>query len=336
MLYILYGKDDFRRHKALEEIKKGLGEPEMVATNTSILYGEHVNLTQLKDACAAYPSLLCPSRLVIVEGLLKRFEPKYGQKSAASDSQAKRSSVSKEWQGLAEFIGQMPPTTALVLVDGEIKGNNRLLKSLVPVARVMTFSLLRDRELGNWIREQVKLRNGRITPEAVSLLIEFIGGDLFAMSNEIDKLLVYDSEPSITEDSVRQVTGYTREANIFTLVDAILERRRKIAQQQLHQLLQDGAAPSYILAMITRQLGLIVRAREISQTLSSQEVRNKLELAKNYPLDRLLRQVKAYTLERIKEAYHKVLEADIAIKTGQYDGDLALDLLVVELCQGWK
>jgi DNA polymerase III delta subunit len=36
----------------------------------------------------------------------------------------------------------------------------------------------------------------------------------------------------------------------------------------------------------------------------------------------------------VKKTYQKLLEADIAIKTGKYDGDLALDLLVVELGQG--
>ncbi|GAI43191.1 unnamed protein product, partial [marine sediment metagenome] len=40
-----------------------------------------------------------------------------------------------------------------------------------------------------------------------------------------------------------------------------------------------------------------------------------------------------YPLGRIKEAYHKLLEADLSIKTGKYEGELALNILIAELCQ---
>ena len=240
MFYILYGQDDFSRHQALEKVKKELGDSEMLAANTSLLDGEHLNLVQLRDACTAYPSLLCPSRLVIVEGLLKRFEPKTKQKHPINESRTKRGSALKEWQGLGEYIGQMSPTTVLILVDGKIERNNPLLKSLSPIAKVMTFPLLQDKDLGDWIQEQVKQRNGTITRGAVKLLTELVGGDLFAMGNELDKLLTYGSEPNITEDNVRQLTAYAREANIFALVDAILEGRTKVAQQLLHKIIQEG------------------------------------------------------------------------------------------------
>jgi DNA polymerase III delta subunit len=38
-------------------------------------------------------------------------------------------------------------------------------------------------------------------------------------------------------------------------------------------------------------------------------------------------------MDRLREVYHKLLEADIAIKTGKMDGEIALDILVAELGQ---
>ncbi|MCK4723003.1 MAG: hypothetical protein KAT75_06850, partial [Dehalococcoidia bacterium] len=108
MFYILYGQDDLRRHQALEEIKKGLGDPDMLAVNTSRLDGQELDLSQLKDACNTYPSFLCPSRLVIVEGLLGRSEPKLGQGRRVSRSRAEPDRELEEWRGLGDYIGQMP------------------------------------------------------------------------------------------------------------------------------------------------------------------------------------------------------------------------------------
>ncbi len=333
MFYILYGKDDFSLQQKLEEIKKELDNQEMLAVNTSIFDDRQLSLSQLKDACSAVP-FLCPYRLVIAKGLLGRFELKSGSERRTTRSRAKLNSGLEEWMGLAEYVRQMPPTTILVLIDGEIKANNRLLKSVASQAKVMVFAPVSDRNLSDWIQDRVKQGGGTISPGAVKLLVGLVGADLWTMSSEIDKLLAYCSGQVIIEDSVKQVTSYAREANIFSLVDAILEGRRNVAQQLLHRLLQEGASPSYVLAMITRQLRLIVIAKDLGPKLSRPENRNRLGPTSGYGLEKAVKQAKSYTLERIKKAYHKLLEADIAIKTGKYDSDLALDLLVVELGQG--
>ncbi len=333
MLYILYGKDDFSLQLALAKLKDELGNREMLGVNTSILDGQQLSLSQLADACSAVP-FLCPHRLIIVRGLLGRFESKSGSQRRATRSRGKLNSGLEEWTGLADYVKQMPPTTVLALVDGEIKASNRLLKSLAPLAKVMGFAPLGDKNLSDWIKDHVKLGGGTISPGAVKLLVGLVGADLWAMSSEVDKLLAFCSERPIDEDSVRQVTSYSREASVFSLVDAVLEGRREVAQQLLYRLLRDGAAPSYVLVMITRQLRLIVLAKELGQRLFRPETRGRLEPTSDYGLEKAVRQANAYTLERIKKAYHKLLETDVAIKTGKYDGDLALDLLVVELCQG--
>ncbi len=336
MFYILYGKDDFSLQQKLEEIKQELGSPEMLAVNTSVLDGQQLGLSRLIDACSAVP-FLCPSRLVIVNGLLGRFEQKSGSRQRVTRSKMKLNSGLEEWMGLADYVRQMPATTVLILVDGELnerKAANRLLKSLAPLAEVVTFSQFKDKDLSDWIQNRVRQGGGTISPGAIGLLIGLVGADLWTMSSEIDKLLAFCSGQPITEDSVRQLTSYAREANIFALVDAILEGRRKVAQQSLHRLLQEGVAPPYVLAMITRQLRLIVMAKELGRGLFQPEIRDRLESTSDYGLEKALKQARAYTFERVKSAYHRILEADIAIKTGKYDGDLALDLLVIELCQG--
>jgi len=43
-----------------------------------------------------------------------------------------------------------------------------------------------------------------------------------------------------------------------------------------------------------------------------------------------------YSLPRLKEVYHRLLEADLAIKTGKLDSELALNILIAELCQKQK
>ena len=330
LFYILYGKDDFSLQESLEKIKNGLGDREMLAVNTNVLDGQQIRLSQLIDACSSIP-FLCPSRLVIVKGLLGRFEPKSGQEKRPVRAKEKSNTIMEEWTGLAEYIKQMPPSTVLVLEDGDIRPGNRLLKSLSSLANIKAFGALKDRDLVDWVEERIKGGGGEISPAALKLLVSLVGPDLWVMSAEIDKLLAYSSGQTITEDDVKQLTSYAREANIFALVDAILEGRRNQAQQLLHRLLTDGASPAYILAMIARQLRLIVLAKDLGKRKSGQDKSSSLESVSEYSLQKAIRQAREFNLERIKKAYDKLLEADLSIKTGKYEGDLALDLLVVEL-----
>jgi len=326
MLHILYGQDGFSIARALEKIKAELGEEEMLATDTARLEGRSLTPDQLKNNCGAIP-FLSSHRVVIVDGLLSRFEAKQGR---ARSARGKSQGGLEEWEGIADYVRQMPATTVLVLIDGELKDSNSLLKQLSPVAEVSTFPLLRGKQLKGWIQQRVREEGGKIAPMAVDLLAELIGGDLWAMNGEIQKLLLYCRDRTIDESDVKKLSTYAQEASIFALVDAVAEGRTELAHRTLHRLYNDGVEPVHILVMITRQFRLIALANDLKPGLSRTQVQDKLGLT-GYPLDKTLRQARLYDLEGIKRIYRKLLETDLAIKTGRYGDRLALELLVAEL-----
>jgi DNA polymerase-3 subunit delta len=83
--------------------------------------------------------------------------------------------------------------------------------------------------------------------------------------------------------------------------------------------------------MITRQFRLIAQAREMKKGLSRPQIQDRLGLKQSYVVDRTLDQAKLYDFEGVKRAYDKLLETDLAVKTGKYNDKLALELLVTEL-----
>ena len=117
-------------------------------------------------------------------------------------------------------------------------------------------------------------------------------------------------------------------------IDAILEFRAGIAEQSLHQLLQRGNTPAYLMVMLARQIQRIVRIKELrSQRKSETETRNKLGLHSDFAWRKTAEQAERYPLERIRNVYNRLLEADLSIKTGKYESELALNILIAELCQ---
>ena len=163
LLYILWGQDDFSLSQSLEEIKRGIGDQELLSANTTILDGQQATSDQLRAVTETMP-FLSEKRLVIVRGLLGRFEPK--TKSGGGKKAASRTNQQNERKSLVAGINGIPDSTILVLVDGKIGSNNPLFKALSAKATVKTFPLLRNTELRRWIQKRVREESASISPQA--------------------------------------------------------------------------------------------------------------------------------------------------------------------------
>jgi len=322
LIYILVGADDFSLREKLTEFKRGWGEEEELALNTTVFDGRHLTLSQLLNACNT-PPFLATHRLVVVEGILGRFEEKT----------MGRSPDFEEWKKLGEGVLGMPPNNVLALIDGEVAKNNPLYKSLAPISQVWQFAPLKGQKLHQWISSRVAKCGGNVSPQAMWLLADLGGENLWMLASEIDKLCLYAYGRRIEVEDVRQVSSYVREASVFAMIDAIVERRVSVAMRLMHQALTEGMTPAYLLVMLTRQLRLMVQALEMSaQGISLAQRREQLGVSPKFPIEKLAEQSAGYSIPRLVGVYEKLLETDTAIKTGKWKDELALDLLVAELC----
>jgi DNA polymerase-3 subunit delta len=245
-------------------------------------------------------------------------------------------------------MNNLPPTTSLVLVDTEIKDKDikelKKLKELNPLFReieagatTQTASLLTGTQLNMWIQVKVKDLGGSISTPAVSTLARLIGGNLWIMSNEIAKLVLYAKDRRIEEKDVKLMVSSIHESNIFNLIDAVFEGRPDTAEAILQQLLQAGEPPAQILFMLARQMQLIVRLKDMKEhSRPKMEIQQKLGLMNEFVWLKTAAQAERFTFPRIKEIYNRLLEADLSIKTGKYDGETAVSMLIAELAAEGK
>ncbi|MBI2304869.1 MAG: DNA polymerase III subunit delta [Chloroflexi bacterium] len=323
MIYIFYGEDTYSLKQAVDKLKEGLGD--MATANTTLLNGRHLSLNELRAVCNVMP-FLASQRLIIVEGLLSLYEPRPADRPRAAVPKG-----DEAWFKLAEYSPQMPPPTILALLDGKLGGKNPLLQALASAATVREFRPLGQRDIGVWIRTQVTAKGGTISPAAVSLLASLVGNNLWLLSHEIEKLILYASPRAIEAEDVNQTVSLAKETKIFDLVDFIVEGKASPALQSLYRSLEEGMTPPYILVMLTRQFRLLLRAKELA-SLSQAQVKEKLGGGPPYPLQKALMQAPRYSRESLDAAYRRLLEADLFIKTGKGSGETALMLLVADLC----
>jgi len=331
LIHVFYGADDFSIHEALDEIKKGLGELSLLSANTTRLEGAKLRPDELECAVQSVP-FFGEKRLVIIDGLLGRFEPKEKKGAAKKAAKPAKEGDAELPKTLARLINSVPDSSVLVLLDGEIGKSNPLLKEISPKADIRLFASLKGMQLESWAKKRVAQAGSTISEEALKSLVRLVGSDLWVMRGEIEKLVLYARERSIEAEDVKKLVGLSREASIFTLVDAIVDGRLNLANQSMYEMLESGTAPSYVLVMLARQLRLLVRAKELKNAGQSESaIQGALGLG-DFPFRKTLEQASRYTMSRLKDFYHRLLDTDLAIKTGRYDDELALTILVSELC----
>jgi DNA polymerase-3 subunit delta len=319
MFYLFHGEDEFSRSETLADFKKRMGDPGLVELNTTVLDGRKVTLGELQHACDSVP-FMADRRLVIVEGLLTRLEPK-GQKEYLEE--------------LTQYLKHLPETTRLALVENKSIGKNNPVHRLALAderGHVKEFKPPQKRGLNRWIEERVKKKGGQISAAVTETLAAFVGNDLRLLDQEIEKLVAYvNGARPISENDVRLLVSYVQEANVFEMVDALGQRDAQRAAKLLHQLLDEGEHPLRLLGMIVRQFRIMIQVKELSERgMSQQKMAARLKLHP-FVVKKAVRQAMNFSMEQLEAIYRRLLETDVAIKTGQMDEVLALDMLVVGL-----
>lgn len=326
MYYVFHGDDEFSRSEAVDDLKARLGDgdPAIVDINTTTLDGRNLTLSELIHACDAIP-FLGERRLIIVDSMLQRFDPKKGGRSEADQ---------KLVEGLRDYLPQLPETTRLIFVESKsLHGNNPILRQAKQDDHgyVQEFEAPKRGAVSNWIRRRVKEKGGNIQSGALMALAAFGEDDLRLLDQEIEKLLTYAGDQTITERDVRLLVPAATESDIFAMVDALGQRNHREAMTRLHDLLGAGESPIYLLYMITRQFRILTQVKELAgRGLDQKAIQSELGLHW-FVVKKAMAQARNFSLDQLKSIYGKILETDEAIKTGHLEQELALDILVAEL-----
>jgi len=321
MIYLLHGEDTFSLRERLAEMKEAVGTLDLRDVNTVTLAGT-TSFGELVANANTVP-FLSDKRIVIVEGLLGKFDKKGGSADDAPDTGA--------WEGLGQALETLPPTTDLIFVEATVSPQNALAKAIRPYIKEQKFDVPGPRELRQWIATRAQAEGIQIEQRAVDTMANSIGGNLPIIVTELQKLGLFVNGGAITHEDVESMVPYTKEANIFATVDAMLEGRSDVAIRLVNQILQAGSSPGYVLTMMARQTRLLILAKEIKSQRVPQEEHGKRLGLRGFPLRKTLEQTERFSMDRLAEIHGALLEADYAMKTSSADEELVLDTLIADV-----
>ena len=330
MIIFLYGEDYFRSGQKVAEIKNKFLSTDKSASGLSVFdcseSASPANQNILKEIINTIntANLLAPKRLIIAKNFISY---------SSSEEQKKALEFFKKNKNLSA-----EQDVVVIFWEGEaVKKSNALYKFFISKEagiKSQDFEKLAGVKLEAWVLKIIKEINpqAQISKNALSKLVSYCALDNFLLFNEIKKLIAYAGEEMIGEKDVDLLVKANLSTNIFQMVDAIGANNKKEALSLLHNHLQAGDDPFYLLSMFFYQFRNMLKISDLSE----RGINSEYEIAKMVKLHpfvvkKTLAQLRNFSFEKLKDIYGKLAEMDTAIKTGKMEIKMAMDKFIVEL-----
>jgi len=219
----------------------------------------------------------------------------------------------------------------LLYETSQIIETDPLLLFLKKSGRLQEFKLLEGQKLKNWVKKEFQKYGIEIKEEALEKLINFVGNDLWQMSNEIKKLVSYklkSKDIGISGKDVELLIKPKIEIDIFQTIDAIASKDKKKALKFIKAHLEKGDSPFYLFSMINFQFRNLLIIKDLMERDISLYSLNNFH---PYVIKKSISLLEKFRFSELKKIYQKIFQLDLDIKTGKIEPEMALDLLITEI-----
>ncbi len=309
MIIFLYGKDNFRSLRKLKEIIEEYEKVHKNGLNLRVFDLENSLFKDFRDEFQTR-SIFRENRLFVLKNVSAN--PLFQQKSIKA---LKRLSGAKD---IIVFYERK-----------EVPAKNPFFIALKKNSQTQEFKPLKTNALESWTKKEFSAYGARIKPKALQLLLKATGNDLWRLSNEIQKLVSYkrNDKTSISESDIEIIIRTDSQESIFKTLDLIASKQKQKAIAFLHQDLERGESPLYLLSMIAFEFRKLLLMKE--HLKNQQSIWNlgwrPFQIRKIYQLSQ------GFELKELRKIYQKIIQTDLDIKTGKIDAESAIDLLIVQI-----
>lgn len=328
-VYLFYGEETYLRDKYLQKFIALIPE-EVRDFNLDIIDAREAGVVNVVNSASTLP-FISEKRTVIVKNT-DFFKSR--KKSAGEDNgDIKIDKSNPADDVLLRYLENPPVTTCLIFCSDSIDKKRKTYKTLEKNGQVVEFLPLKGHQLNEWIDRRARNLGKIIEPAGMAGLITAAGNNLWQLNTELEKLACYSRTEKITAADVEAMVSKTTEHSIFELVDAISERNYSNAIMMAREMVFLGEPVIRILFMIARQFRLLLLTKTLLQEGNVEKSLAGLLQAHPFVAQKCAKQARNFSLLELKAAMTKILNADSDIKSGNQEAVLALELLIVGLCE---
>ena len=253
--------------------------------------------------------------------------------------------------------GGLPEGSRLLLLAPQVDKRARAYKQLSGKGCVVDLSVERDRSgrirresLAAFLDQRLRRAGKRIDPRAREAVLSRCGNELWAVHQEIEKLLLYVGDAdTVGVSDVEEIFTDQSESWVFDLTDSLGQRDALQALGFLRRLMADGAYPLMVLGAIASQVRRLLSARQLLDHELARVWRRRMsytEFQQRVPADTeglptkspyanylTLQRAERFTLPELKGFLRLIQETDARLKSSGHQPQAVMERLILEMCR---
>lgn len=307
-LHLVLGEEELLVERAVEAV---IAAARAADPGVSVMRRRASELTPAELAEYAGPTLFSASRVIVI--------------TAAQEANKDLAAA------ILTHASALPADVVLVVVHAGGARGKALADGLATAgAKVTTCGrITRFEERADFIRAEVRRLGGRITADAVGVLIDAVGSNLRELAAATSQL-VADTGGTVDEQAVRRYYRGRAEASGFAVADKAVAGDRPGALEALRWATAVGVAPVLVADALADALRTLVKVGSAGRGDP-----NRLAGALGMPpwkVRKAQSQVRAWRPEGLAAAYAAAAEANAAVKGAAADPIYALERAVLRIC----
>lgn len=309
-IIIIVSTESYLSHRELKRWRDTVLNPATASFNHDRFVAGHDSVSAIVDAANMLP-MMAERRLI---------EVRHAE------------NFSKEELESLQAYFQAPESSTLLLMQAE-KVDMRLKAWKLAKEFIVELKPPYANQRPAWIVAESQKMGLTLKPEAAHWLCEVVGDSLQTLVSELEKVALYLSPRKvITLDDLKKSGVLGGAVNVFDLAKDVGARDLAKVSLQLDGALQEGESPVKLLALIQRQLRLLIQTREALEARRSQgEIASLIKLPPFF-VGEYVQQAKKWSLLRLKEAFRATLQADRDLKRSRSAKSLIMKKYLAEIC----
>ncbi len=240
----------------------------------------------------------------------------------------------EEKDSLLSSMKNLPETAVVVLSTDESNARkNDFLKQLSSLAETTAYHPPFEKDLPAWVDARARQRGIQIKKEAVIVLIDRVGKDVAALNSALESLAVYVHPGTlVSSKEAEALLGRAIQADVFSLVDVLLDKDLQKALEIIAALSRDGVRAYEMVAVLAGQLERLKKASGLlEQGLAPAAIAAEIKVHPFF-LEKFMRQARRAPGKEIRRILNLLLACDEAIKRGTLGEEQALDRFILMGC----
>ncbi|MFT4674953.1 MAG: DNA polymerase-3 subunit delta [Reinekea sp.] len=185
-------------------------------------------------------------------------------------------------KALMEYIAQPNPDNLLVIVSNRLEAAQTKAKWFLQVVAAgwwLPIWPIEHSQLSGWIRTRMQQAGLQPEPDALTLLVDRVDGNLLAAKQEIDKLQLLAGDGQVSAEMILNSVSDSSRYTVFDLSSAFLSGDLTRTLKIMHGLAGEGIEAPIVLWLISRELRLVIELCEAQvHNQSVQEVFKRLRI----------------------------------------------------------